>query len=253
MAMDLPLLGPYAASVRTVALWVSICALVGCKTSDPARQRIDASEASTPQRQSSSPSGPSASASGSGATPAPASASAPLDPKASVPCTSDKDCGWDDGCTPKRCVQAQPPTACEESSPPPGSCLCVQGACTLKPKQPPTTSGSCEVRGCVVDRSGGACIADTGGVAEGLRTNVGVDLGPSCDCIDPKQGCTFQWFEPVACKTDRDCWIEQNPRPHPIKRPAQLRGRDFKPCSDGETEPSCGPAGQCVRGRHYKC
>ena len=174
------------------------------------------------------------------------------DHRTAVPCSVDDDCGWDDPCLPSRCVEASPPAVCEESAPAPGSCLCVAGACTLKPSKPPIADGPCETRGCVVDRAGGTCVAETAGVAEGLRTNPGLSSGPSCDCDTPGDGCTFRWFEPVACKSERDCWVDSAPRPHPVKRPKSLRGRDFKPCSDGEIAPSCND-GVCRLGLAYRC
>lgn len=105
----------------------------------------------------------------------------------------------------------------------------------------------------MVDRAAGRCVADTDGVPEGLRTSPGVDLGPSCDCVDPAKGCTFTWFEPVPCTTDRDCWFDPSPRLHPIARPKALRKRDFAPCKDGEVAPKCGPAGACILGPAFTC
>lgn len=61
------------------------------------------------------------------------------------------------------------------------------------------------------------------------------------------------WFEPVACKTERDCWLSPTPRTHPIARPARFKGRDFKPCKDGEVAPTCGGDGFCAVGNRYKC
>ena len=105
----------------------------------------------------------------------------------------------------------------------------------------------------MVDRAAGRCVADTDGVPEGLRSTPGVDLGPSCDCVDPAKGCTFTWFEPVPCTTDRDCWFDPSPRLHPIARPKALRKRDFAPCKDGEVAPKCGPAGACILGPAFTC
>jgi len=171
-----------------------------------------------------------------------------------VACASSADCGWDDDCLPTRCVEARAErTACDESSPPPGECLCLAGACTLQPKTPPVASGTCEIRGCVVDRAAGKCVADTGGVAENLRTTPGVNVGPSCDCPSPAKGCAFTWFPAVPCTSDRDCWIDPSPRTHPVARPKALRKRDFQPCKDGEIAPKCGDAGQCVLGPAYSC
>lgn len=171
-----------------------------------------------------------------------------------VACSTDADCGWDDDCLPKRCVEASTTeVACDESGPPPGTCACLESACTLRPDSLPAPVGSCEPRACVVDRAGGKCVADDGGVAEGLRYSKPVDVGPSCDCIRPDEGCVFQWFEPVPCTSNRDCWISPSPRRHPIARPRALRKRDFRPCEDGEVAPQCGPAGHCVVGPAYSC
>jgi len=178
------------------------------------------------------------------------------DHRSAAPCEADADCGWDDPCVPARCLAAVTTDVdmkCAESRPPPGACMCMSGRCTLKPKPPPKASGPCENRGCVVDRAGGQCIADTRGVKVNFRTNSGVDVGPSCDCLSPAKGCDFTWYEPVPCKTVRDCWVESLPRPHPVKRPGHLRGRDFKPCSDGEVSPQCSQAGHCVLGSHWSC
>lgn len=176
------------------------------------------------------------------------------DHHSAVACTADADCGWNDPCMPTRCVEAQTTDiACDESGPPPGTCSCLEGACTLKPHTPPPPTGTCEPRACMVDRAAGKCVADDGGVAEGIRSSTPVEVGPSCDCIVPAEGCVFHWFEPVPCKTDRDCWVDPSPRRHPVPRPRALRRRDFRPCADGEVPPKCGPAGRCVLGPGYSC
>jgi hypothetical protein len=170
-----------------------------------------------------------------------------------VPCKSDADCGWDDPCMPSRCVESTPNVGCDKSLPPPGTCRCLDERCTLEPQTIPEPRGTCEMGGCVVDRAAGRCVADTGDVAPNLRFTPPVEVGPSCDCQFPAKGCTFSWFSPVACKSDRDCWVSPSPRTHPIARPKALRGRDFKPCKDGETPPKCGPTGTCVLGPAYSC
>lgn len=175
------------------------------------------------------------------------------DHRSFVACTTDAECGWDDACKPTRCVEVTPPRTCKDSAPPPGTCGCIEGACTTRPKVAPAPSGTCEVRGCMVDRAAGRCVADTGGVPEGIRATPGVNTGPSCDCTDPTKGCTFSWFDAVACKDDRDCWIDPSPRTHPVARPKALRSRDFRPCKDGEVAPKCGPAGTCILGPAYTC
>lgn len=184
----------------------------------------------------------------------PSSAPPGRDPGAFVSCARDADCGWNHECIPTLCVQAGlGPVACDESAPPPGTCSCIEGACTLRPDHPPAPTGPCEVRGCMVDRAGGRCVADTGGVREELRTTPPVSIGPSCDCERPAEGCTFTWFDPVPCSSDRECWIDPSPRRHPVARPKALRKRDFVPCADGEVAPKCGPAGVCIVGPAYSC
>jgi len=168
-------------------------------------------------------------------------------------CTSSADCVWDDPCVPRACVVASAirPTDCEESTAPDGTCSCVEGMCSKKPNNPVAATDTCEVRGCVVDYGRGRCVADTGGVAEGLRPNTHVNEGPSCDCINPASGCQFNWFDAVPCKSELDCWISDDPRPRPVPRPTHLR-QPFKPCKDGTTAPLC-QSGKCRIGPHYKC
>ena len=177
------------------------------------------------------------------------------DYRSAAACEDDADCGFDDPCMPQRCVASRSFGAqkCSESRPPPGACTCLEGRCTLEPREQPKPDGPCEVRGCVVDRAGGRCVADTRGVADNFRTNGGLSIGPSCDCIEPAKGCRFSWHAPVPCRTERDCWIDELPRPHPVPRPRHLRGRDFRPCQDGETAPQCGPDGHCVLGPAFGC
>jgi hypothetical protein len=175
------------------------------------------------------------------------------DHRSVVACTADADCGWDDTCMPTRCVEHGPMSACDESMKPPGTCTCLEGACTLKPDTPPAQSGTCEPRACMLDRAAGKCVADDGGIAESVRSTPGVEVGPSCDCIELAKGCVFTWFDPVPCTTDRDCWVDPSPRRHPVARPKPLRKRDFRPCADGEVPPKCGPQGRCILGPAYSC
>jgi hypothetical protein len=54
------------------------------------------------------------------------------------------------------------------------------------------------------------------------------------------------------CEVDDDCWIASSPSGLvPIRRPSHLRGRRFKPCSDGESAPAC-LEGRCAL-RKYRC
>jgi hypothetical protein len=175
------------------------------------------------------------------------------DHRSVVACTTDADCGWDNPCMATRCIEAGRHAACEESTKPPGTCVCFEGGCTTRPDPLPKPTGTCEIRGCEVDRAAGTCVADTRGVPENIRARPGVNAGPSCDCPDPRRGCVMSWFDPVPCKSDRDCWVDPSPRRHPIARPKELRGRDFAPCKDGEVAPKCGDAGVCVLGPAFTC
>lgn len=94
-------------------------------------------------------------------------------------------------------------------------------------------------------------MADTLGVPIGFRPRKGLSAGPACDC--ERAGCVYRYIDPIPCKSDRDCWVDENPRPHPVVRPRALRGRDFKPCDDGETEPLCNAQGHCVLGLRFSC
>lgn len=40
----------------------------------------------------------------------------------------------------------------------------------------------------------------------------------------------------IPCRSDDDCWLQGD---KPIRRPAHLRGRRFRPCIDGEVSPAC--------------
>jgi len=239
---------------------VGSCWVTGCAGEGSGDARMAVPSAPTVHLTSS------AGAAATASTPAATAAPSPVPPEPKpvlgadhlsvAPCESDADCGWDDPCAAERCMAAVASdidVKCSESRPAPGACLCLSGGCTLKPIQTPEATEPCEDRGCVVDRAGGRCIADTRGVKENFRTNSGVDVGPSCDCLSQAAGCAFTWYESVPCKTVRDCWVEEVPRPHPVKRPAHLRGRDFKPCSDGEISPQCSRAGQCVLGGNWFC
>ncbi|HEU4534281.1 MAG TPA: hypothetical protein VFS00_09185 [Polyangiaceae bacterium] len=245
-------------------LALALALLAACSPPGPPPATGDApASQATPTARPSEPA-PSAPAPGASTSPASASAashapttpasSAAADPSVGAACVADADCRWDDPCTPQRCVGGRAETAdCEKSSPPPGACLCVARQCALKPSRMPAPAGACEPGGCVLDRAAGRCVADAHGTPPNLRSTPPVETGPSCDCITPAKGCEMTWFEPVACKTNRDCWISPTPRTHPIARPARFKGRDFKPCADGEVAPACGGDGFCTVGRAYKC
>jgi hypothetical protein len=58
-------------------------------------------------------------------------------------------------------------------------------------------------------------------------------------------------YEPVPCKTDRDCWFSRTPDLHPVRRPKNVR-RKFRPCVDGEAAPEC-KQGRCGFGMPIPC
>jgi hypothetical protein len=231
-------------------LWAAGIAAAACSvgpsSTQPARPASPLPSTASPTAQSSS----AAAAAPSIAAPAQPEASPPpgSDHRSAAACNADADCDFDDPCVPTRCMgaQARDDPKCDESAPAPGACVCLAGRCTLEPREQPRPDGPCEVRGCVVDRAGGRCVADTRGLAENRRSNSEVSLGPSCDCIEPAKGCQYTWHDPVPCRSERDCWVELSPRPHPVPRPRALRGRDFRPCEDGEIPPQCGADGHCT-------
>ena len=69
--------------------------------------------------------------------------------------------------------------------------------------------------------------------------------GPVCRCNATDHRCYLRWFDPVPCKTADDCWFDDKPTTHVIRRPPRLRGRKFRGCVDGERVPTCAD-GQCT-------
>jgi hypothetical protein len=63
--------------------------------------------------------------------------------------------------------------------------------------------------------------------------------GPTCACDERDHRCHLHWFDPVACRSTDDCWIDSAPVEHAIARPPRLRGRVFRGCVDGEHVPAC--------------
>lgn len=97
--------------------------------------------------------------------------------------------------------------------------------------------------------------------SKNCRACSGID-GKCAPCVDPaKEGmrarcmaskCTLvetKVENSIPCKTDDDCWLDENHAP--ISRPAKLRGKKVRPCTDSEHAPSC-REGVCVA-RHFKC
>ncbi len=168
-------------------------------------------------------------------------------------CAADADCAFDDPCMPKRCVtatSAPAPVGCDKSYPPTGTCVCFEKRCSLRPG--PThpkvaVDTACVLEtGCTLDRAAGSCAP---GRDEDFRADR--STGPRCDCDRKALRCQFSWLDPVECKTVDDCWVEDEPFSHPIKRPASRKGKEFRPCKDGEVAPGCAE-GRCTL-RAYGC
>ena len=54
---------------------------------------------------------------------------------------------------------------------------------------------------------------------------------------------------PIACKTDDDCWIDDDGKL--VERPKAKRGKKLKPCKDAERLPACKQ--QVCAINAYKC
>jgi hypothetical protein len=153
-------------------------------------------------------------------------------------CSDDAGCGWDDPCVATRCIgatQVPDDLKCDESAPPPGTCSCVEGRCSLRPKDTPAAAPSCRTETCGLEQSAGRCVA--GSQLQANRYTR--DLGPACHCDQDSLECRFVWVEAIACEDVGACWVSESPPYHPIPRPKSMRGRKFKPCSDGEVAPIC--------------
>jgi hypothetical protein len=164
-------------------------------------------------------------------------------------CNATVDCGWNDACLPTRCVSAKSSlglTACDESSSPPGDCLCLESACTLKPKRlpEPVVLGCKADADCGFEASSGTCAK----VERGQNTT-GLPIkqeGAFCSC-EPKTGaCRVEWVGPVACKTYKDCsWTRSPLRPVPSSLIPRPNPKPVKACSTGEVDSVC-KEGVCV-------
>ena len=153
-------------------------------------------------------------------------------------CLADTECGWDDPCVPTRCVGASNVPSdlkCDETAPPPGTCSCVERRCSLRPNEAPAPAPSCRREACGLDQSAGRCVAGTQLEANRyIRTH-----GPACHCDQDTLECQFVWVEPIECEDENACWVSNSRPYHPIARPKSLRGREFRPCRDGEVAPVC--------------
>ncbi|MFK7991310.1 MAG: hypothetical protein AB8I08_35165 [Sandaracinaceae bacterium] len=163
-------------------------------------------------------------------------------------CTSDDTCFFDDACVPTACSPVAPTEiVCEESGPPPGQCHCIAGACVLRRSAPAPEHSPCSA-----DNRCGFRIADgtcaPGQINESVSAPPGAPY-PVCRCgggPGPGLRCNLGWVDPVSCTSANDCWVESGPLgPVPVRRPRRFRGRDFRPCADGEIAPAC-ESGYCV-------
>jgi len=160
-------------------------------------------------------------------------------------CRADSECAWNDPCRPRACVDAKKAAkvpGCEESTLPPGKCRCVESTCTLEPtsvaSRPASPETGCKADNqCAADPAAAIChvVANKeGGVIQGPLK----EEGPYCTCDAKDARCKFQWQEPIACKSFRDCWYETSPRLRPIKS-KKPRKKKIRPCKDGETDSVC--------------
>lgn len=250
--------------MRARTLTLTLALSLGCSSVEPTttpapRASVAASDhvAEAPVTTSSAPTSP------------PASAGAPTwstptkrnsrrdDPTAGDRCESDADCAWEDPCVPDRCVGAHEtaPSECKESLPAPGACVCEDRQCSLRRddalRDVSRGSAFCDASDCALDRSRGTCSAVPASAPPGLRSRRPVDDGPGCVCEPTKQSCEAFWLEPIACKSDLDCWVEESPVRRPSKRPPGKR-TPFRPCKDGPVEPLC-VDGACRLGSAYRC
>ena len=155
-------------------------------------------------------------------------------------CTTNVDCGWNDACLPTRCVSAKRSpglTACDESSLPPGECLCLESACTLKPKRLPEPV----VLGCKVDADCGFEASSGTCGAKGQFSGGPIKQeGAFCKCEAKSGACSVEWVGPVACKTYKDCsWTRSPLRPVPSSLTPRPNPKPVKACSTGEVDSVC--------------
>jgi hypothetical protein len=156
-------------------------------------------------------------------------------------CNTNADCGWDDQCFPKECLANTLEVKqqnCEESAPPPGSCSCVKGACTLRPEKPKASEGTCRSNiDCSLRQSLGQCEVSSKHREDHIGSH-----GPYCACNGGS--CEFGWVDVVPCQSNADCWYEAQPVLHPT-RATKPRPLPFEPCVDGEIDSVCrGAKGQ---------
>jgi len=125
----------------------------------------------------------------------------------------------------------------------PGCCSC----CPCGPLQALTVSreatrrAECATKNCrACPGIDGKCAPCADPAKEGMQARC---IASTCTLVENKVE------KSVQCKSDDDCWLDE--RHAPISRPAKLRGKKVRPCTDSEHAPSC-REGVCVA-RHFKC
>jgi len=221
--------------------------IVACGNSAAPTPPAATATATTPAEAAATPGSPTASLEPGAPEPAatPAAASSEGASRAAS-CAKDTDCAWDDPCLPKRCVaaaSAPPPTTCDKSIPPDGTCVCFDRQCAYRPaakRSPVSVEAACtSPPGCLMDVAAGTCAP---GDDPDIRPPG--QPGPRCGCDsrEPRR-CHYVWVDPVPCASDEDCWVSDGGSP--IARPKKLRRKRFRPCKDGENVPVC-DSGTCV-------
>lgn len=169
-------------------------------------------------------------------SPSPSPGQSPTPSPPATACTSDGECNFADPCQPVRCVASPARAACSQPTTPSGSCVCFEGSCAMRPSSPRISKQSCKDTGdCAVDVTTAEC--EPGIVPDGeFRVRFS---GPTCRCSPSDHHCHLYWFDPVPCGSTDDCWLDDRPVVHAIRRPPRLKGRKFRGCVDGESVPAC--------------
>jgi hypothetical protein len=82
--------------------------------------------------------------------------------------------------------------------------------------------------------------------ADAAVTPVDETSGNATGVVAPLQAPAPDAGARVSCKSDDDCWVsDTTTAARPIRRPAKLRGKKFRPCVDGDAKPMCG-GGYCT-------
>jgi hypothetical protein len=172
----------------------------------------------------------------------PTSPPPPPPPPPPSACRTDGECNFADPCQPDRCVASPAGAACGRPTTPGGSCVCFEGRCAMRPSAPRISQQSCKnTVDCDVDLASAQCEP---GIAPDDEYRMRFS-GPTCVCLPSDQRCHLHWFDPIPCRSDDDCWFEEDPVLHAIPRPRRLKGRKFRPCVDGARVPAC-MDGQCT-------